>query len=50
MPLGDEASIAVEHLDTVVFPVGNVDETVRIAGDIVNNVELARIGTELTPR
>src|SRR4051794_2283100 len=48
-PQGLEFSVAVEHLDTIVFPVGDVKPTIRIAMNVVRQVELSFADTALPP-
>src|SRR6266852_9581979 len=50
VPLRLELAVAVEHLDAMVLAVGDVDPPVRVAADVVRDVELARVGAGLTPR
>src|SRR5689334_24813473 len=50
LPLRFELAVAVEHLDAVVFAVGDVDPAVGIAADVVDDVEFAFAGTGFTPR
>ena len=47
VPLGFEIAVAVEDLDAVVLPVGDIDPAVRVAGDVVRDVELSGIGPGL---
>src|SRR5215831_715900 len=49
VPLGFEPAVAVEHLHAVVLAVGDIDPTVRVAADVVRDVELAGVGARLTP-
>src|SRR5206468_10792346 len=49
VPLRLPFAVAVEHLHTVVLAVGDVEPALRIAADIVRDVELAGIGAGLTP-
>ena len=48
-PLSLVFAVAVEHLDPVIFPVGDVDPAVAVAADVVRDVELAGIGAGLAP-
>jgi hypothetical protein len=41
--------VAVEHLYAVVFPIGDVDPALVVAGDIVDEIELPGIGPWLAP-
>src|SRR3954453_21293229 len=41
LPLRFELTVPVEHLDTVVFAVGEINPAVGIATDVVDDVELA---------
>src|SRR5947208_1342967 len=50
LPLGLEFAIAIEHLNTVVLAVDDIDPAVGIGADIVDNVELALAGAGLAPR
>jgi hypothetical protein len=49
VPLRLVPAVAVEHLHAVVLAVGHVDPAVGIAGDVVRDVELARIGAGGAP-
>jgi len=49
LPLCLEPTVAVEYLDTVVLAVGYVDLAIGITADVMHDVELAGIGTRLTP-
>src|SRR5438552_453902 len=49
VPLGLVSAVAVEHLDAVIFAVGDIDPSVRIGCDVVDDVELAGIGAGLAP-
>src|SRR5271169_5656265 len=50
VPLRLILAVAVEHLDAVVLTVGDIDPTVRVAADVVGDVELPGIGAGLAPR
>src|SRR5216684_1004170 len=50
LPLRLISAVAVEHLDPVVFAVGDIDPAVGVAADVVNDVELALTGSGLAPR
>ncbi len=50
VPLRLVFAVAVEDLDAVVLAVGDVDPAIRVAADIVDDVELAGIGAGLAPR
>ena len=50
MPLGLVFAVAVEHLHAMVLAVGDIDQAVVVAGDVVHEVELARAGARLAPR
>src|SRR5215212_2916212 len=50
LPLRFELTVAVKHLDPVVFAVSDIDPTVGIATDVVDDVELALAGTGRAPR
>src|SRR3954449_3024342 len=50
LPLRFELTVAVEHLDAVVFAVGDINPAVGIATDVVDDVELALAGPRRTPR
>src|ERR1700722_10455612 len=41
VPLGFVFAVAVKYLNAVVFPVGDIDPSVGVAGDVVRDVELA---------
>ena len=49
VPLRLVFTVSVKHLDSVVLAVGDIDPAVRIATDIVRDVELAGIGAGLAP-
>src|SRR5215468_10560120 len=49
VPLGLELAVTVEHLDPMVFPVGDIDPAIGVATDVVRDVELAGIGARLAP-
>src|SRR5260370_23841117 len=42
-------AVAVAHLHAVVFAVGDIDPSVGVGGDVVDDVELAGIGAGLAP-
>src|SRR5580700_4356866 len=50
VPLRLVFAVAVEHLDPVVLAIGDIDPTVRVAADVVDDVELTGIGAGLAPR
>jgi hypothetical protein len=50
VPLGLVFAVAVEHLHALVLPVGDIDQAVVVAGDVVHEVELARAGPRFAPR
>src|SRR5205807_1914116 len=50
VPLGFELAVAVEHLDTVIFTVGDIDPAVGVAADVVRDIELAGVGARFAPR
>ncbi len=50
VPLRLIFAVTVEHLDAMVFAVGDIDPAVGVTADIVGDVELAGIGTRLAPR
>src|SRR5215210_624206 len=50
LPLGLEFAVAVEHLDAMIFTVGDVDPAVGVATDVVHDVEFAFAGAWLAPR
>src|ERR1043166_7007368 len=50
IPLRLVFAVAVEHLDTMVLAVGDVNPAIRIGDNIVHDVELAGIGAGLAPR
>src|SRR5215468_5413116 len=49
VPLRLVLAVAVEYLDAMIFAVGDIDPAVGIAGDIVRDVEFARIGAGSAP-
>ena len=49
-PLRLELAVRVEDLHPPILSVGHEDVTVTVRRDVVNDVELARIGAGLTPR
>src|SRR5437762_2154622 len=49
VPLRLPFAVAVEHLHAVVLAVGDIEPALRIAADIMRDVELAGIGAGLTP-
>ncbi len=49
IPLRLVFAVAVEHLDAVVLAVGDIDETVGVGCDVVDDVELAGIGARFAP-
>src|SRR5215469_3180185 len=49
VPLGLVFAIAIEHLDPMVLAIGNIHPTIRIARNVVSDVELTRISTWRTP-
>ena len=44
-----EFAVAVKDLHAMIFAIGDVDPTLVVAGDIVDEIELPRIGTRLAP-
>src|SRR5216683_4116379 len=50
VPLRLVLAVAVEYLDPVVFAVGDVDPTIGVGADVVDDVELAGVGAGLAPR
>ena len=50
MPLRFIFSVAVEHLNAVVLPIGDVDIAISIAADIVHNIELSGSSSWFAPR
>ena len=42
-------AVAVKDLHAMIFAIGDVDPTLVVAGDIVDEIELPRIGTRLAP-
>src|SRR5271168_2306435 len=50
LPLRLVLAVAVEHLDPVVFAVGDIHPAVGVAADVVDDVELAFAGAGLAPR
>ena len=44
LPLGLELTVAVEDLHPVVLTVGDVDPTIGVTADVVDDVELAFTG------
>src|SRR5216684_5124903 len=49
LPLRLVSAVAVEHLDPVVFAVGDIDPAVRVAADVVRDIEAAGVGAGLAP-
>src|SRR5450755_1176269 len=49
IPLRLVFAVAVEHLHAVVLAVGDIDPAVLVGCDVVDDVELARIGAGLAP-
>ena len=49
VPLRLVFAVAVKDLHAMIFAIGDVDPTLIIAGDIVDEIELPRIGTRLAP-
>ena len=49
VPLRLIFAVAVEDLNAVIFPIGDVDPALVIAGDIVDEIELPRVGPRLAP-
>src|SRR5215472_6165285 len=49
VPLGLELAVAVKHLDPMVLAVGDKDPAVRVAADVVRDIELPRVGSGLAP-
>src|SRR3954452_8505314 len=50
LPLHFELTVAVKHLDAVVFAVSDIDPAIGIATDVVDDVELALAGPWCAPR
>ena len=49
MPLRLVFAVAVKDLHAMIFAIGDVDPTLVVAGDIVDEIELPRIGTRFAP-
>jgi len=49
LPLRLVFTVAVEHLDTVVLAVGDIDPAVRVGADIMDDIEFALAGAGLAP-
>ena len=49
VPLRFVLAVAVKDLHAMIFAIGDVDPTLVVAGDIVDEIELPRIGTRLAP-
>src|SRR6185295_5292001 len=49
IPLRLVFAVAVEYLHAMVLSIGHIDPAVGIVGDVVHDVELARIGAGLAP-
>ena len=49
VPLRLEFAVAVKDLHAMIFAVSDVDPTLVVTGDIVDEIELPRIGTRLAP-
>jgi len=50
LDLSQQLALAVEYLDTPIAPVRDVDVALRIGGDAVRRIELARLVAGLAPR
>src|SRR5919108_931314 len=50
VPLGFIFAVAIENLDAMVLPVGDVDPAIFVCADVVDDIELAWITTGLAPR
>src|SRR5215471_15862423 len=50
VPLGLELAVSVEHLNPMVLTVGDIEPPVRVAADVVRDIELAGVGARLSPR
>src|SRR6266849_137969 len=50
LPLRLVSSVAVEHLDPVVFAVGDIDPTIGVAADVVDDIELTLASSGFAPR
>ena len=50
LPLCLELAVAVEHLNPVVFAVGDINPTIGVTADVVHDVEFAFAGAGLAPR
>src|ERR1700730_146293 len=50
LDLSQQLALAVEYLDTPIAPVRDVDVALRIGGDAVRRIELARLVAGLGPR
>src|SRR6266571_6973313 len=48
-PFAEVVSIEVEALDASVFPIGDIDDILRIDSDAVRQVKLARSGSGRAP-
>ncbi len=49
IPLRLVFAVAIEHLDAVVFTIGDIDKTVGVGCDVVDDIELAGIAARLAP-
>src|SRR5262245_60285531 len=49
VPLRLVLAVAIEHLHAMVLAVGHIHPAIGIAGDVVRDVELARIGARPAP-
>ena len=49
VPLRLVFAVAVEHLDAMVLPVGDIDPAVGLGADVVHDIELALAGARLSP-
>jgi hypothetical protein len=49
-PLRLVPAVGIEHLHAMILAIGDVHPAVRVAADVVRNVELARVGARLAPR
>jgi hypothetical protein len=49
VPLRFVLAVAVKYLHAMIFAIGNVDPTLIIAGDIVDEIELPRMTAAVSP-
>src|SRR5262245_11059245 len=50
VPLRFVFAVAVEHLDAMILPVGDIDPALFVGANVVDDVELPRIASRFAPR